>query len=332
MSRRFGSPGRHAGEHRAAASRLGTLLAVMIAAVVITPHITSLLSLRSMLLEASFLGLAAFGQTLCVLVGGIDLSIAFIIDTTNLGALWLMNKHMGSAEAVGIMLAVSVVAGMLNGLISCILRGQAVVVTLGIGYIVLGVMEVLTSLGSSSAGAVFGTVPSWIVDLASVKTRVLGVQVPPAAVIAAVIAVALAFWLRRTWLGRSVYAVAGNPVAASRLLVPTPVVWVSAFAISGLMAGIVGILLLGFSGGAVGDIGDQYLFTTVAAVAVGGTSLSGGHGGIGYTVIGVVTLTILTAVLVGSVLSQPMQQVVLGLLILPAVALYGREPRLRMQL
>jgi ribose transport system permease protein len=108
--------------------------------------------------------------------------------------------------------------------------------------------------------------------------------------------------------------------------------WVLTFAVSGLFAAAAGILLLGFSGGAFADVGQPYLFTTVAAVVIGGTSLLGGRGGYGLTVLGVFVLTVLSTVLVGVGLSAPGQQAVLGLIIVPMVALYGRDAHPRTQI
>jgi ribose transport system permease protein len=95
---------------------------------------------------------------------------------------------------------------------------------------------------------------------------------------------------------------------------------------------LTGILLLGFSGGGYVDVGDPYLFTTVAAVVIGGTSLLGGWGGYGATVIGALVLTVLASLLVGLGLSFAAQQAVFGLLIVPMVALYARAPHIRAQI
>jgi ribose transport system permease protein len=121
-------------------------------------------------------------------------------------------------------------------------------------------------------------------------------------------------------------------LAASRLLISEFRLWVAVYAISGLMAAITGVLLLGFSGGGFADVGDPYLFTTVAAVVIGGTSLLGGRGGYGATVMGTLVLTVLTTILVGLGLSYAGQQAVFGLLIVPVVALYARSPPIRMQI
>ena len=98
------------------------------------------------------------------------------------------------------------------------------------------------------------------------------------------------------------------------------------------MAALTGIILLGFSGGGFVGVGDPYLFTTVAAVVIGGTSLLGGWGGYGSTVIGVIVLTVLTSLLVGLGLDYAGQQVIFGLIIVPMVAFYARSPHIRMQI
>ncbi|WP_410576015.1 ABC transporter permease subunit, partial [Bacillus sp. SIMBA_006] len=77
------------------------------------------------------------------------------------------------------------------------------------------------------------------------------------------------------WFGRSVYAVGGSRTAAARLGISEFKIWISIHAISGAMSAVTGMLLLGFSGGGFVGVGDPYLFTTVAAVVIGGTSLLG---------------------------------------------------------
>ena len=101
---------------------------------------------------------------------------------------------------------------------------------------------------------------------------------------------------------------------------------------SGFFSSLTGILLLGWSGGGFIGAGDIYLFTTLAAVVIGGTSLLGGYGGYGLSVIGVLILQIITTVLIGWGLSWEAQQFILGLLIIPMVALYARSPHIRSQI
>jgi len=100
----------------------------------------------------------------------------------------------------------------------------------------------------------------------------------------------------------------------------------------GFFASLTGAMLLGWSGGGFIGVGDTYLFLTIAAVVIGGTSLLGGYGGYGLSVIGVLVLQIITTVLVGWGLSWQGQQFILGLLIIPMVALYARSPHIRSQI
>ena len=108
--------------------------------------------------------------------------------------------------------------------------------------------------------------------------------------------------------------------------------WVGAYVISGFFASLTGALLLGWSGGGFIGVGDTYLFLTIAAVVVGGTSLLGGVGGYGLSVIGVLILQVITTVLIGWGLKWEAQQFILGLLIIPMVALYARSPHIRSQI
>jgi len=95
--------------------------------------------------------------------------------------------------------------------------------------------------------------------------------------------------------------------------------------------GIHHVVLLGWSGGGFIGVGQPYLFMSLAAVVVGGTSLLGGVGGYGFTVIGVLVLQVLTSFLVGIGLSYQSQQFIFGLLVVPMVALYARSPHIRTQ-
>ncbi len=137
---------------------------------------------------------------------------------------------------------------------------------------------------------------------------------------------------RLTKWGRNLYALGGSRLSSARLSISERGYWVGAYVISGFFASLTGALLLGWSGGGFIGVGDAYLFLTIAAVVVGGTSLLGGVGGYGLSVIGVLILQIITTVLVGWGLSWQGQQFILGLLIIPMVALYARSPHIRSQI
>ena len=289
-------------------------------------------NIKSMLLFASFLGIASIGQTLVALLGGLDLSIPFIIGAANVGLLYLIGLGVPPWLAAIIVLAIGTLLGVINGLLSYRLQGQALIVTLGTGFAISGGVQIVTSIGTAYGGNVFGTVPQWLSNLAAMNGSTFGLPVPPVIVIWAVIVIVLIAGMRLTTYGRYLYALGVNRTSAKRVMVSELAYWVMMYAISGFFAALTGGLLLGWSGGGFIGVGDQYLFLTLAAVVVGGTSLLGGQGGYGFTVIGVLVLQVLSSFLIGIGLDYEWQQFIFGLLILPMVALYARSPHIRTQI
>ena len=289
-------------------------------------------NIKSMLLFASFLGLASIGQTLVALLGGLDLSIPFVIGAANVGLLYLIGLGVPPWLATLIVLAIGAILGTINGLLSYKLQGQALIVTLGTGFAISGGVQIITSIGSAYGGNVFGTVPGWLSNLSAMNGTTFGLAFPPVIVIWVVIALILILGLRLTVYGRYLYALGVNRTSASRMMISEMRYWVGMYALSGFFAAMTGSLLLGWSGGGFIGVGDQYLFLTLAAVVVGGTSLLGGAGGYGFTVIGVLVLQVLSSFLVGIGLDFKWQQFIFGLLILPMVALYARSPHIRTQI
>jgi ribose transport system permease protein len=221
--------------------------------------------------------------------------------------------------------------GLLNGVLSYRLQGQALILTLGMGFAVAGFVQIITSIGSAFGGNVFGKVPGWLKNLAAMNGKTFGLNVPPTIFIWIVLAIIVIVALRYSAYGRSIYALGGNRRSAKLMGVSEFKYWTLAYVISGVFSAFTGSLLLGWSGGGFIGVGDTYLFTTLAAVVIGGTSLSGGYGGYGFTVIGVLVLQVLSAFLIGIGLKYEWQQFIFGLLILPMVALYSRAPHIRSQ-
>ncbi len=292
----------------------------------------SAMNIKSMLLFASFLGMASIGQTLVALLGGLDLSIPFIIGAANVGLLYLIGLGVPPWLASLLVLLIGTGFGVVNGLLSFRLQGQALILTLGVGFAISGGVQILTSIGSAYSGNVFGTVPGWLSNLSAMNGSTFGIPLPPVIAIWAIVALVLIVGMRVTVYGRYLYALGVNRTSASRLMISELKYWVLAYAMSGFFAALTGSLLLGWSGGGFIGVGDPYLFLTLAAVVVGGTSLLGGQGGYGFTVIGVLVLQVLSSFLVGIGLNFQGQQFIFGLLILPMVALYARSPHIRTQI
>ena len=314
---------------RSAFIGLIVLLALIIISAFSIEGFLSAPNIRAILLFAAFLGIASVGQTLVALMGGLDLSIPFVIGSSNIALLFLITLGVPSYVAFGFILVLGGIIGLINGIISFRLQGQALIVTLGSGFAVAGFTQIMTSIGSQFAGNVFGTVPGWLSNLAAMNGRFFGLSFPPTIIIWVVIAIVMILGLRTTAWGRNLYALGGNRRSASLMGISEFKYWVGCYVLSGVFAALTGSLLLGWSGGAFIGVGDPYLFTTLAAVVIGGTSLLGGNGGYGFTVIGVLVLQVLTSFLLGIGLQYEWQQFIFGLLILPMVALYGRSPHIR---
>ena len=178
----------------------------------------------------------------------------------------------------------------------------------------------------------FGEVPGWLSNLAAMNGVTFGIAIPPVIFIWIAVAIVLIFGMKNTVYGRYLYALGGNRTSAQRIPISERRYWYGAFTITGFASTLTGSLLLGWSGGGFIGVGDPYLFMTLAAVVIGGTSLLGGQGGYGFTVIGVLVLQVLTSFLVGIGLKFEWQQFIYGLLILPMVALYARSPHIRTQI
>lgn len=292
----------------------------------------SLLNLKSMLVFAAFLGLATIGQTLVALLGGLDLSIPFIIGSSNVALMSMISKGVPPWLSALVVLLFGLGVGLINGVLSFRLQGQALILTLGVGFFMVGGVQILVAMNTFSAGTVFGVVPEWMRNLASMNGKTLGLPVPPVILIWIAASILIIVGLRYTKWGRNLYALGGNRLSADRLSISERGYWIGVYVISGFFSAFTGALLLGWSGGGFVGVGDTYLFLTLAAVVVGGTSLLGGWGGYGLSVIGVLILQVLNTTLIGWGLSFEAQQFILGLLIIPMVALYARSPHIRTQI
>jgi ribose transport system permease protein len=281
-------------------------------------------SIRSMLVLASFLGVAAAGQTIVVLLGGMDLSLPFIIGAANVLVSQLYGGDHWPFWAVAVFItAGSLGAGALSGYIANRFDIHPLIVTLGVGTAIAGGILVWTQ------GNFTGAAPQWIDSFVSSGRETGPIPLPPVVVFWAGFAVVLTLVLAKTPVGRRLYATGANQPAAKLGLVQTRRVWVGAFAASAFCAALAGVLLAGFSGMGLYNIGQPYLFTSVACVVIGGTSLLGARGDYVRTVLGALVLIQIQTILIGYGFDVAAQQVGLGLVILVMVASYAREPSIR---
>ena len=143
----------------------------------------SLLNMKSMLVFAAFLGLATIGQTLVALLGGLDLSIPFIIGSSNIALMSMISKGVPPWLAGLVVLLYGLGVGLINGILSFRLQGQALILTLGVGFFMVGGVQILVAMNTFSAGTVFGVVPEWMRNIASMNGKTLGLPIPPVIII-----------------------------------------------------------------------------------------------------------------------------------------------------
>ncbi|MHB1627354.1 MAG: ABC transporter permease [Bacilli bacterium] len=261
----------------------------------------------------SFIGIAAFGQTFVILGGGMDLSVPWIMTgaAVVLALLSPADNTASPSEWLLILLVVIACAfvGCINGIGSAILRVPPIVMTLAIGGILEGILL------NFSQGSISPAAPR-IAVLIAVST-IDGVPLP----VIIWFAMALIAWvvLAKSTFGRKLYSIGTNSTASFLSGIPVRLIKLWTYVVSGAMAGIAGIILSGYIGTAYLDMGSPYLFSSIAAVAVGGASILGGKGSYWGTFAGALILTTITALLPLLNLSQAWVQIVYGGILLVAV-------------
>jgi ribose transport system permease protein len=245
-------------------------------------------NVKNILLLSTILGLVAAGQTLVIIGGGIDLSVPWTVTSAAVLTASLSSGHNDKLWwVIPLVFGLAIAVGLFNGLGVAVLGISPIVMTLATNVMLSGLLTLRVQVGSPVAA------PPAISDLAS--GELIGLPVPLFLLIAvtALMSVLLTF----TPFGRRVYAVGAN-VTASRFSGVNPTaVTTATYVCSALGAAAAGLVLLGFTGRAFPGIGDEYQFSAIAAVVVGGASILGGSGHYVGTVAGVLLLTILNALL-----------------------------------
>jgi ribose transport system permease protein len=259
---------------------------------------------------ASFLGLAAVGQTIVMLTGGIDLSIAWVLTASAVVFTGLCNGQDANIPvAAAAAISVGLVSGLANGFGVVKLRISPIVMTLAMNNIMLGATLIYT--GGTPSGS------------SSPVVRALAtgnVGFVPAMVILWCLLAALAIVaVRYTRGGRMLLGVGENPRVSYLTGIRNDWVVMAAYVICGLTTSITGILFAAFSGASFLGMGDQFVLPTVAAVVLGGTSMFGGRGGYGGTMAAVLFTTILTTVLVIGNIPQGVRSIIFGVALLAAI-------------
>jgi ribose transport system permease protein len=265
------------------------------------------------------LAIAAAASTPAILSGGggFDLSISpTMVLTSGLYVVWLVPAGMGGYEAVFFMLLVGAAIGAVNGLLIVGLRLLPVVVTLSTYFVLIGVNLKVVSAPESLR-------ITWMNDFAG---TIAGI---PGAIF--LIAIPLVIWalLGLTSYRRQLYAIGSNDAAAFSAGVRVDWVRILAYSLGGLIAGIGGIAIIAVTSTANAGLSETYALQAIAAVALGGTSLWGGKGGIAGSLLGAASIYLLGNLLITLNVNPSWLQVMYGAMLLLAVMLVGAAANAR---
>ncbi len=277
-----------------------------------TDKFMSVRNLLNILDQISVLGIMAVGMTLVILIGGIDLAVGSVLALAMMVMGYVANVH-GYPMGVGIAVAliVAAIAGAVSGLLITVFRVPAFIATLAMMSAARGVANMITD-GQQIVGF-----PTWFSLLA--YTRFGGFLTLTVAIMIVVFILGW-IYLRYTSGGRSLYAIGGNPEVARLAGINVNLFTTGVYVVSGLLAGLAGIVLAMRLDSVQPTAGVGYELDTIAAVVIGGTSLTGGKGGIFGTLVGVLIIGVLRNGLNLLGVSPFTQAVVIGVVIALAVA------------
>jgi len=264
---------------------------------------------------AAPLGILAAGQTLVVITGGIDLSVANV--ATAAAYIMASQAPYGVTRSIVLGLLVGVAVGLVNGVGVAVFRVQPLIMTLAMGLVVTGSLNVYSQAAIRSVPGV----PAVIHTLGS--GTVLG-YVPVSLFLWALLAVILIVGLRGTGFGRLLYAVGDNLEATRLAGVRGWQVLLANYAACGFLSAVAGLVLVGAINAADLSLGDVYLLPSVAAVVIGGTSIYGGNGGYTGSLLGALILTVLSSLFTLLDAPDPLKQILYGAIVVLLAAVYVR--------
>lgn len=286
------------------------LVALVVVLAIAAPNFLTPYNLSVVARQASFVGLVALGQTLVLLIGGIDLSVGAAAGLSAIvGSLILTKLGVHPYAILPLTAAFGLFLGMLNGFFVALLRLNPFIVTLASWEIFAGITLVITEgypvrpLGEGFRWFGQGTI--------------YGVPVPVVIFLAA--GAALAYVLRQTRFGRDIYAVGGNREAATLVGIRVKRVEFIVFGVAGMLAALAGILYASRMDSAQPSVGEGWLMGAITAAIIGGTSLRGGQGTIIGTILGALLMAVLGNGIVLLNVSGFWERVIIGFVVLIAI-------------
>jgi ribose/xylose/arabinose/galactoside ABC-type transport system permease subunit len=295
---------------------LGLLFVFTLFALIGPESFSSLYNLETIARQTAIVGTAALGMTLIIIAGGIDLSVGSMIALVTVVVAALLQTGMNPALAAAAGVAAGALCGLVNGVLITRLRIVPFIVTLGTLLLLRGAAKGIAREQKIDAPL------TWLKDLLAALAPGSGWQVfPPGVWIMLALALLVAALLRYTKLGRHIVAIGSNEQTARLCGVPVERVKIIVYTLSAAFAGVAG--LFQFSRLTVGDptVAAGAELDVIAAVVIGGGSLSGGEGSILGTLVGALIMTVIRSGCSQMGLPNWVQEIVTGCIIVIAVAL-----------
>jgi rhamnose transport system permease protein len=294
---------------------VGAFVSLMVVTAVIEPRFLNADSLRNLGLNAAIFAILAAGQTLVLITRNVDLSVGSVLGLTAWMTGLTLSQHHGIPVPVVIVLAIAAGAacGALNGVLVTFGRVPALVVTLGTLYVIRGFTFMWANGGQVNAE----TLPNSFLSIGT--GSILGV--PTLVVIALVVILVVGQYLRDFRSGRELYAIGSSPEAARLAGVHSTRRVLTAFVLSGALAGFAGALFAARFGTVDATAGSGYELTVISAAVVGGVPILGGAGSVYGAAIGALLLGTITSALIVLKIDAFWQQALIGALLLLAIAI-----------
>ena len=290
-----------------------TLVILLIISALITPNMFEKETLAVMFRQCAQLGIIAIGQTLVMLVAGLDLSIGGVIVMTSMVVAEVSNgRNEMIPFAILIALIIGMLIGLANGLLITKRKVPPLVATLVMLFLLQGAQQAFTR------GVPSGFVPEAL-GLVNKSWGFLSIPL----ILWLILNGLFLIILRRTSYGRRIYAVGSNPEAARLNGIPVNFIKISVYVLGSGLAVISGVILTGYVGYVDRFIATGLDLDSIAAAVVGGTSFFGGKGQLMGTIAGVMIIQILSTMVVLIGLDIETQFIIKGLVILAAVSLYS---------
>ena len=298
-------------------STAGAVLIVTILMTVIvqllTGHFYTAYNLSTFSRSASFTIIIGFAQTLVLLLGGIDLSVASVAGLCSM--IFAMLTTVGGVNpflSIAIALMAGVALGAINGIFICSLNLTPFIVTLATSALYKGIIYVATK------GIPLTGIPESVTIIG--QGTLFGI-IPYPAIIMVVLAVILIYMLRYTSFGHHIYAVGGNEHAAKIVGIQINKTKMAVYALTGFISALAGILMVLRLGSSQVNIGENWAMPSITAGVLGGTSMNGGSGGIGGTIVGGLLMSVISFSISLLGISSYWDQIVTGVVVLIAVAI-----------